>query len=93
VLNDVAGQVRLSVVVSAQPVFGSVSNSAAGLIFSGSGGTASGNYYVLASTNVVLPVTNWVRLRTNVFDDAGNFVFTNAISPGVPQQFYRLQLP
>jgi hypothetical protein len=32
-------------------------------------------------------------LATDLFDGDGNFSFTNAITPGVPQQFYRLRLP
>ena len=45
------------------------------------------------STSVALPATNWTRLLTNQFDGFGAFSFTNALSPAVPQRFYRLQLP
>lgn len=92
ILTSTPGQVRLAVSVSAQPVFGRVTNTPAGLVFSGAGGTANGNYYVLASTNVATPLPAWTRLQTNSFDGNGNFQFTNAIGAGVPQQFYRLQL-
>lgn len=92
-LTDGAGQLRLSVVVDAHPEFDSVAPGGNGLVFGGSGGTAWGNYYLLASTNVALPLANWTRLRTNTFDAAGNFLFTNPITPGVPGQYYRLRLP
>jgi hypothetical protein len=32
-------------------------------------------------------------MATNQFDAGGNFNFTNPRDPGVPQQFYQLQLP
>jgi hypothetical protein len=63
------------------------------LILSGSGGTSNATYRVLASTNLALPITNWTALATNVFDSSGSFIFTNAISPDIPQRFYVLQVP
>ncbi len=63
------------------------------LVMSGGNGTPSISYYVLTSTHVALPMTNWWRLVTNQFDLSGNFNFTNAINLLTPQLFYRLQLP
>lgn len=63
------------------------------LIFSGSGGPAGGTNYLVATTSIVLPVTQWTRVATNQFDLSGNYSFTNTIPAGVPQQFHRLQLP
>jgi hypothetical protein len=40
-----------------------------------------------------LKPSNWTQLLTNQFDDNGNFDFTNAIPPSLPQNFYLLQLP
>ncbi len=93
VLTSTANQVRLVVAVSALPRFGGVSNTAAGLVFGGNGGTASGNYYVLASTNLAPPLAAWRRVATNQFDNNGGFVFTNVWGTNAVQQFYRLQLP
>jgi hypothetical protein len=59
----------------------------------GTGGVTNGTYYVLTSTNISAPLTNWTRLLTNQFDASGNFNFTNSISPDAPQDFYLLQLP
>ncbi len=69
----------------------SIAQSGTNIVFSGSGGTANGQYIVLASTNVTLPLINWERLATNVFDGSGNFSVTNAID--LPQRFYLLQQP
>ena len=75
------------------PVFGGVFAAGNNLVMSGGNGTPSISYYVLTSTHVALPMTNWWRLVTNQFDLSGNFNFTNAINLLTPQLFYRLQLP
>jgi hypothetical protein len=75
------------------PQLGSISSANGSVIISGSGGTAGSNYYVLTSTNVALPMNDWTRLATNVFESGGTFSFTNAVDPNTPQQFFRLQLP
>ena len=89
--TNTAGQVRLVVVALAPPVIGSVSQSGGSLILAGTGPTNE-NYLVLTSTNMVLPLPSWTRIATNSFGATGTFSFTNAIAPGVPQNFYRLQL-
>jgi hypothetical protein len=66
--------------------------SGSSLIFSGTNGVANSNYVVLVSTNVATPLTSWTPLVTNAFDANGAFHVTNIISPGNPQQFYRIQL-
>jgi hypothetical protein len=64
------------------------------LILSAANGQPGAPCYVLASTNLALPLSNWTRLATtNVFDPAGAFACTNAIESGLPQNFYRLQVP
>ena len=62
------------------------------LVINGGGSTPGRMYYVLASTNVALPVDLWPRIVTNNFDGGGNFQFTNALNPNAPQQFYLLQV-
>jgi hypothetical protein len=60
---------------------------------SGTGGVTNGTYYVLTSSNLLLPLTNWTSIATDQFDSAGNFIFTNAAQTNAPQLFYLLQLP
>ncbi|TAL04782.1 MAG: hypothetical protein EPO07_04735 [Verrucomicrobia bacterium] len=91
--TNTAGQIRLLVQVQNPPVISSVAVSGGNLIGSGSGGPTNSPYYVLTTTNLAVPVTNWTRLQTNQFGNTGTFSFTNAIAPGVPQSFYRLLLP
>jgi autotransporter-associated beta strand protein len=82
----------LSVVVTAKPVIGTVSISGGGLALAGTGGVANASFYLLGSTNLSTPVSNWTRLLTNQFDNSGNFNFTNGINSNTAQSFYLLQL-
>ena len=63
------------------------------LIFTGSNGPAGGTNYLVATTNLALPLTAWALVATNTFDLTGNYTFTNVMPAGVPQRFHRLQLP
>jgi autotransporter-associated beta strand protein len=61
------------------------------LILSGTGGTASGTYHVLTTTNLATPLANWIPVSTNSYDASGNFSVTNAVSSTTHQQFYQIQ--
>jgi autotransporter-associated beta strand protein len=82
-LNVVAGP--------SQPVISTIKLSGSNLIFSGTGGTANGNYSVMTTTNLTTPLANWTALVTNSFDSVGAFSVTNAINSGTPQLFYRIK--
>ena len=58
---------------------GALSRFGTNMVMSGAGGATNGTYYVLTTTNVALPVTNWSGMATGAFDGDGNFSFTNAI--------------
>lgn len=75
------------------PVFDSVALIGTNLLFSGTGGAVSGNYLILASTNLMLPRAFWSIAGSDMFDANGNFAFTNPSSFGAPWKFYRLQIP
>ena len=91
--TNTPGQVNLVVSPTTPPSFGQSILSGGSLIMSGTNGTPGANYYMLTSTNVVLPLASWTPIATNQFDGSGNFAFTNAVSTGTPQLFYRLQVP
>ncbi|MGA2244576.1 MAG: hypothetical protein ABSH48_06240 [Verrucomicrobiota bacterium] len=61
------------------------------LVFSGTNGTPGWFYYVLASTNLMLPRTSWYVIATNTFDSQGDFVFTNDTLANA-QEFYQLSV-
>ena len=91
---DTSNQGVVNLVVSL-PQFGfsGISVSGSGVVLKGSGGATNGTYYLLASTNLVLPLANWTRVATNQFDANGNFLLTNSFGTNTTRSFYRLQLP
>jgi autotransporter-associated beta strand protein len=91
--TNTTGVVKLVVALLPPPGFGSISLSGTNLVFTGSGGTSNGTFYVLSSTNMSLPLTNWTRLLTNQFDASGNFGITNPVDSSLLQSFYLLQVP
>ncbi len=62
-----------------------------GLVFDGTGGVGNANFYLLGTTNLTVPLTNWTRLLTNQFDGSGNFNFINPFGTNM-QNFYLIQL-
>jgi 1,4-alpha-glucan branching enzyme len=77
----------------AQPGITGISFSGGNLVLAGTNGVAGQTYYVLASTNLALPWSQWPPIATNIPNTSGNFsiTVTNAMTPGVPQEFYLLQ--
>jgi len=81
-------------VMSAQPPgIASVSPSGTNLVLSGINGLSGPAYYVLTSTNLTLPFSQWTRVVTNVLSTSGNFTITvtNTVTRNVPQRFYILE--
>jgi hypothetical protein len=74
------------------PKFGGLNFSGGNLVFSGTSGVPGWTYYVLASTNMASPLSQWQRIATNPFDGNGNFNFTNPPDPNAPQTFFLLKL-
>jgi hypothetical protein len=74
-------------------IAGGATLSGTNLFFNGTNGIPSATYYVLASTNLSLPLTSWEVIATNVFDAGGNFTFSNAPNASGPEQFYLLKCP
>lgn len=70
-----------------------ISLSGANLVLNCTNGPASGTYYVLASTNIAMPVANWTVIATNFFDGNGYPLFTNAMGNNSPQRYFRIRLP
>jgi autotransporter-associated beta strand protein len=75
------------------PVIGTTTIAGGKLIFSGTGGTANGTYYVLTTTNLTAPLAEWVSVQTNAYDASGAFSVTNPVNASTPQLFYRIQQP
>jgi autotransporter-associated beta strand protein len=83
----------LKVVAAPVPRFAGLAVSTNSVVIRGTGGENNGSCFVLTSTNVALSLSQWTRSATNHYDANGNFIFTNAVVPNAPQNFYILQLP
>ena len=75
------------------PVISSVALMNGALVFSGAGGVANANFYLLGSSNLSFPLNAWERLLTNQFDASGVFSLTNPPNQNWRQGFYRLEVP
>ena len=78
--------------VMPQPAMGGVHASFAGFAINVNNSVAGATYYLLSSTNLVLPLAQWTVVATNCPDGNGGFVIVlpNAISP-IPGRFYMLE--
>jgi hypothetical protein len=63
------------------------------LVIAGTSGGSGVNCYVLATTNLLLPMTNWPIIATQQFNAGGVVLFTNPLGTNVAQSFYRLRSP
>jgi hypothetical protein len=61
-------------------------------ILSGSNAPAGAQYRILASTNVALPLTNWMPVVTNIFAPDGSYRYTNSSETNT-LNFFRLVSP
>jgi len=64
----------------------------ANVVLNATNGQAGDAYYLLSSTNLALPLSQWMPVATNVLGSSGNFTFigTNVVLPGANHQFYIL---
>ncbi len=84
-----SGEISVVTAPPTGPTISSAHVSGQDIILSGTGGIANGTYYVLTTTN--LASKTWLPVATNSYDANGNFSWTNALTPGVSQQFYLLK--
>jgi hypothetical protein len=85
-------QINLIITAPPPPSFSQIVVSGSNLVLGGIGGPSNGVYALLTSTNVSLPVYQWLSVATSHFDSLGAFSITNY--PGnVAQRFYRLRVP
>lgn len=75
------------------PVFTAFALVGTNLVFNATNGVAGDIYYVLASSNVLKPLSQWSPIGSNVLTANGFFtiIATNAAQSKAPQQFYILR--
>ncbi len=78
--------------VSGGPAITNFTVTGSAITLQGAFGPAGGQYAVLTTTNVAMPVVQWTPIATNFFDGSGNFEFTTNIV-GSPQLYFMLRVP
>jgi autotransporter-associated beta strand protein len=91
--TNTPGAVILVAAPTTPPVIGTITSSGSDLVMAGANGVPLGNYIVLSSTNLALPLSNWTPILTNQFDGYGRFCVTNSTPTNNAQNFYVLELP
>lgn len=92
--NSYFGLDDISIIPLVQPVITGVDLAGSNLVLNASYGQSGGTYFTLSSTNLMLPLSQWTPVTTNALNVDGNFsiTVTNAVTPGVAQHFYILQM-
>jgi uncharacterized repeat protein (TIGR03803 family) len=72
------------------PSITGVSLSGTNLVITATGQNA-GTYVMLGSTNLLLPLSQWTPMVTNILSGSGNFSTTNTMNPNIPSLYFNLQ--
>jgi regulation of enolase protein 1 (concanavalin A-like superfamily) len=96
-LVDNAASKRIDLSLAAAPAtpprITSIVISGGDIVITGTNGTPNQTYVLLTSTNIAWPLSNWLPLATNSFNDSGAFSITNPAAANAAQQYFLLQLP
>ena len=83
----------IAVVPQVQPSISGLVKSGTNLVFNVSGGSPGGEYTLLTSTDVTLPLNSWATNSTGNFDWMGNITLTNGINPDEGQRYFNVRAP
>ena len=59
------------------------------LVLSGGGGLAGGRFFFISTTNLAIPLSQWLVVTTNYFDSSGRFSLTQPMNK--PKEFFLLK--
>jgi fibronectin-binding autotransporter adhesin len=90
--TNTPGEVNL-VLTSNPPSFTGAKINGGNLLINGASGFPYTNFYIISSTNLTLPLSQWPIVATNQFDGAGNFTFSNVVVTNASQQYYSIKMP
>lgn len=76
-----------------RPIVNSAHLVGSNLVLSGSGGTATGTYHVLTSTNIAAHLSTWTTNASGTFDGGGNFSNSIPVSTSEPARFFVIKTP
>lgn len=63
------------------------------VILRGSGGTPGSTFSVLATTNLDLPLPQWMKVTGGIVDVEGHCTFTNGMTTDGTPRYFRIQMP
>jgi hypothetical protein len=87
-----SGSITVGTVQLKTPTITSIGINGSALTITATNGTLNGTYYLLESTNLALPLSEWTPVLTNVFDGFGNLnLTTNVVNSSNVQEFYILK--
>jgi autotransporter-associated beta strand protein len=88
---QIAGDVLNLVVRLPVPRVTGISVNGPVLTLTATNGSSGGQFVLMESTNLALPLSQWTPVLTNNFDGSGNLdLSTDVINPNVPAEFYIL---
>jgi autotransporter-associated beta strand protein len=73
------------------PFFSPPVRSGTNLLLRGANGVTGASYYLLTSTNVSPPISNWTRVLTNTYGVGGSFSDNVPLNPADHARLFRLQ--
>jgi hypothetical protein len=88
-----ANQTNTVAATYTKPGIASIGLSGTNLVLNGMNGLSGATYYVLMSTNLTRPLSQWTPVATNVLSASGNFTITvtNTVTTNTRQRFYVLE--
>ena len=87
------GTIRVASIVAVSPVVHPPTVSGGKLIMTGTGGSPSGAYTWLTSTNVAAPAADWTTNSIGSFDATGAFSNAIPVNPSEPLRFFKMRVP
>jgi autotransporter-associated beta strand protein len=75
------------------PAFQPPTISSGKMILTGNGGMPSSGYTLLMTTNIALPLSNWMTNASGTFNNSGAFSNSVSISPDEPTLYFILRAP
>ena len=74
------------------PLINTVLLAGTNLVLTATNGAAGANCVILSTTNLFLPMSSWIALKTNQFNSSGQAGFTNPVNPALPAVYFRLSI-
>jgi len=89
---DTTGTISVTGQITTTPTITNSGVVGGNFVIGGNGGFAGAPYFILASPDVTLPISQWTTVATNTFGAGGSFSSSIPVAPNIPLRFYRVQV-